>query len=50
MSLGTGSLKVEWECLHSIFVSLLLQVEQLLEDISAPFMKVRSVSSKDIQV
>ena len=22
MSLGTGSLKVGWECLHSIFVSL----------------------------
>ncbi|CAH3037071.1 unnamed protein product [Porites lobata] len=25
------------------------KVEQLLEDISAPFVKVRSVSSKDIQ-
>ena len=34
MSLGTGSLKVGWECLQSIVVSLLLQVEQLLEDIS----------------
>ena len=34
MSLGTGSLKVGWECLHSIVVSLLLQVEQLLEDIN----------------
>ena len=34
MSLGTVSLKVGWECLHSIVVSLLLQVEQLLEDIN----------------